>query len=887
MFAPAAESDADLLTAAVGEAARLLDCDGAMIYLYDEVSGELRFAYDAGITSEDARRMLQDLRLPIGRGLYGTSIERRELTFTNDYAADARFSHHPVADQIVAAAKMRSMAAAPMFADEQPLGVLGAFCYRPHGFNDQQLTVLRSLADHAAAAIDNRRLLRELRSSEERFRDQAAELARTLTARQALDDIARRIVDVPDSAEVLQEVVDVASGLLGSDGAHLTLMNDDKTILVPMVMAGQTEPSVRSWLRSQRFPVGGGINGLSAQLGEVIWTRDYRADPRWPHDPEDDSPDRLELGAVAVAPLKGPGADVIGTLAITYRAPRDIDPRDVALLEELSRQASIAARNSKLYADLRERTETLNRMVEARQTLSEIAVQISSIRDPHAVVQRTMDEAVRLLHADAALVNMLSEDGTHLEPATAFSAPHYTHEDATYELAAGVSGRAIAEQRVMKTGNYLEDKSLKHTPELDELVRSRNLKSVMAAPLIGPDGPIGTLTVDSKSVDAFTDDDAALLGALAAQAATAIANAGLYEQLEQSERRYRHLVDHSPDLVWAVDVEGRMTYVGDAIARMTGYEPARVLGRYWVSLLMPESMSDAEAAWRAIRQRPDEEQRFRVLLPLEAGGSMPAEINMIGNVVDREFAGANGSLRDITERERLEEDLRRRSAELAANEERASLARELHDSVTQALFSMGLTLRTIELLLDRDPAAARAKFDELRELQNDALAEMRTLIFELRPRGLEIDGLTQALRNHAAAVSGRTGLTIGVDSTLDERLSLDTEQALYRIAQEALHNVVKHANAKSARVILKRNGDEVELAVEDDGAGFDLTRVSGTKLGLIAMRQRAERLGGRMEVHSREGRGTRVTITLPDDGSQLPAADASIDTTADAAAAGT
>ena len=236
---------------------------------------------------------------------------------------------------------------------------------------------------------------------------------------------------------------------------------------------------------------------------------------------------------------------------------------------------------------------------------------------------------------------------------------------------------------------------------------------------------------------------------------------------------------------------------------------------------------------------------------------------MIGSVIDGEFVGANGSLRDVTERERLEEDLRRRSSELAANEERASLARELHDSVTQALFSMGLTLRTIELLLDRDPQAARSKFDELRELQNDALAEMRTLIFELRPRGLEIDGLTQALRNHASAVSGRTGLAISVDSTLDDRLPIDTEQALYRIAQEALHNVVKHANAESARVLLKRSGLDVELAVEDDGAGFDPTLVSGTKLGLIAMRQRAERLGGRMEVHSREGRGTRLTIMLP------------------------
>jgi signal transduction histidine kinase len=194
--------------------------------------------------------------------------------------------------------------------------------------------------------------------------------------------------------------------------------------------------------------------------------------------------------------------------------------------------------------------------------------------------------------------------------------------------------------------------------------------------------------------------------------------------------------------------------------------------------------------------------------------------------------------------------------------------------VTQALFSMGLTLRTIELLFDRDAEAARTKFAELRELQNDALAEMRTLIFELRPRGLETDGLAQALRNHATAVAGRTGLAITVDTDLETRLPLDTEEALYRIGQEALHNVVKHANATSAHLSLKRDGGEIQLSVSDDGTGFDPAMVSGTKLGLIAMRQRAERLGGRIKISSEPGAGTRVTVTMPvETGQTSPAVD--------------
>ena len=220
-------------------------------------------------------------------------------------------------------------------------------------------------------------------------------------------------------------------------------------------------------------------------------------------------------------------------------------------------------------------------------------------------------------------------------------------------------------------------------------------------------------------------------------------------------------------------------------------------------------------------------------------------------------------MRDISERERLEGDLRSQAAELAASQERAHLARELHDSVTQALFSMGLTLRTLELLLATDPEAANEKVAELRELQKDALAEMRTLIFELRPSSLESDGLVQALRTHATAVQRRTGLAIVVDAEPIDRLPLSTEEALYRIGQEALHNVVKHANASHATIRIVREGDRVRLSVTDDGAGFDPDRVPRGHLGLIGMRQRVDLVGGELRVESRPGHGTVVEASVP------------------------
>jgi len=857
------DDDDQLLTAVVGEAARLLDSDGGMIYMLNESGDELHFAYDAGVIDPEAHRMLRDLTLLPGSGIFGSALARRELFWTNDYQNDRSFVHHPVADEVAAKGNMRSMAAAPMFANDQPLGVLGAFSSRTNAFSEQQLALLRALADHAGGAIANRRLLAELRDSEELLRVQTAELERSLEAQRAIDEISRRIVDYADSAEVLQQVVDVAAQLLGSDGAHLTLIDDDGRTLIPMVMAGLTEPAVRGWLRSQRFPIGGGINGLAAATGEVVWTEDYRHDPRIPHEPDDDSALRLGLGAAIVAPLRAPGGEIAGTLAITYREPRSIDEGDVALLDELSRQASIAASNARLYAELRERTAAQTRVVEAQRALSGIAVQIASIRDPQIALQRTVDEAVRLLRGDVAMINPLAEDGLRLRRPIAIAPAGEPFPEVTYDPGVGMSGLAIAERRVVRTDDYVRDPRLTHSGALDGYVGGRGIHSVITAPLVGGHELIGTVSVLSERRSAFDDDDAQLLGALAAQAATAIVNTRLYEQLGRSEARYRHLVEHSPDLVWEADGEGMLTYLGETLQRLTGFTPQELHGRHWTSLLAADSLEAAEAAWREMAEQPDSELQVRVRAVTSTGGVMAAEINMVGTITDGRFDGAHGSLRDISERERLEHDLRLRSVELAANEERAKLARELHDSVTQALFSMGLTLRTYEMLAERDPEAARAKLAELRQLQADALAEMRTLIFELRPHGLETDGLEQALRNHAAAVAGRTGLAIAVDVRLDERLDPDTEEALYRIAQEALHNVVKHANAESAHVRMAATESEVRLSVEDDGSGFDPAAASAGKLGLVGMRQRAEQLRGRLTVARRPGGGTQVSVVVP------------------------
>ena len=150
--------------------------------------------------------------------------------------------------------------------------------------------------------------------------------------------------------------------------------------------------------------------------------------------------------------------------------------------------------------------------------------------------------------------------------------------------------------------------------------------------------------------------------------------------------------------------------------------------------------------------------------------------------------------------------------------------------MTQALFSMTLVSRSVELLLDRDADAARTQLAQLRDLQREALAEMRALIFELRPGNLEQDGLTRALRTHTAALQGRIGLPIVVESTLDERLPLPIEEVLYRIAQEALHNVVKHAGARQVRLEVGRIASGVRLRIDRRRQGLRSRRASPTAI---------------------------------------------------------
>jgi signal transduction histidine kinase len=216
--------------------------------------------------------------------------------------------------------------------------------------------------------------------------------------------------------------------------------------------------------------------------------------------------------------------------------------------------------------------------------------------------------------------------------------------------------------------------------------------------------------------------------------------------------------------------------------------------------------------------------------------------------------------------------------ELAVVEERNRLARDLHDAVTQTLFSASLIAETLPDLWSSDQGEGRQLLAELRQLNRGALAEMRTLLLELRPATLTEASLGDLLRQLGEAVTGRTGVPVDVAVDCRHRLPSEVHVALYRIAQEALNNVVKHARADSVTVRLRCISDSpplqsepadevsVELCISDDGCGFDLDNVPSNHLGLGIMHERAQDIGALLEIESEPDRGTQVTVVWALDG---------------------
>ena len=534
------------------------------------------------------------------------------------------------------------------------------------------------------------------------------------------------------------------------------------------------------------------------------------------------------------------------------------------------------------------------------RALVETGVAITSELSLDALLQRLVEAAAELTDARYAALGVIDGSGSELERFLTTGIDAETQATiGELPRGRGILGLLIREATPLRLHNLGDDpRSVGFPPNHPPM------GTFLGVPIHLRGVAYGNLYLTEKAGgEDFTAEDQDLVGLLASQAAVAIENARLYEaatgwskQLESLNevgnalatetdldrlldlvaRRLRELLDArlvtvllpsgADELRFTAVAGDRVELAGATITRSTS-KTGRVLER-GQSERVDSVLDDPEVDHEAMRLIG---ARTGLWVPLLVRG------RAIGVLAAHDKVGANARFTDsdlrLTETfaaraalavdlsERIARDSLRRVVE-AQELERRRLARELHDETGQALTSILLGLKALEERID-DPSS-RAATAELRELVVSTLQDVRRLAVELRPSALDDFGLVAALERLTASFSEQTGIAVDFQTALaDERLPEEVETALYRIVQESLTNVVKHARARRVSILLARKNSAVKAVVEDDGQGFDPAEQADDGFGLVGMRERLALLGGRLEIESGRGGGTTVAAEVP------------------------
>ena len=534
------------------------------------------------------------------------------------------------------------------------------------------------------------------------------------------------------------------------------------------------------------------------------------------------------------------------------------------------------------------------------RALVETGVAITSELSLDALLQRLVDAASELTGARYAALGVIDRSGSELERFLTTGIDAETHA-AIGELprGRGILGVLIREDAPLRLHNLGDDpRSVGFPPNHPPM------GTFLGVPVHLRGVAYGNLYLTEKAGgEDFTDDDQELVELLASQAAVAIENARLYEAATAWSKQLESLNEVGNALATETDLHRLLDLVARRLRELLGARLVTVLlpsgddklrfaavagdrGELTGATITRSTSKSGRVLERRQSERvdsvlddPDVDHEAMRLIGASTGLWVPLLVRgrAIGVLAAHDKLGADVRFTDTDLRlaetfaaraalavdlsERIARDSLRRVVE-GQELERRRLARELHDETGQALTSILLGLKALEERSE-DPAS-RAATQELRELVVSTLQDVRRLAVELRPSALDDFGLVAALERLAASFAEQTGISVDFQTALaDERLPEEVETALYRIVQESLTNVVKHAQARRVSILLARNDGAVKAVVEDDGQGFDPAKQTDGGYGLMGMRERLALLGGRLEVESGHDGGTTIAAEVP------------------------
>ena len=538
------------------------------------------------------------------------------------------------------------------------------------------------------------------------------------------------------------------------------------------------------------------------------------------------------------------------------------------------------------------------------RVLVEAGIALSSELTLDALLQQLVETAAELTRARYAALGVIDQAGSGLERFLTTGIDDETRARiGDLPRGRGILGVLIREARPLRLDSIADDPRSVGFP-----ANHPPMRSFLGVPVLLRGVAYGNLYLTEKEDGgSFTEEDQELIQLLAAQAAVAIENTRLYETsmrwlrhleslneigealagelelgplLDLVARRLRSLIAARLVLIALPDASGNMLRI--AAADGEGSDDYGLVG---MELELGESKTGRvlqrgrSERIDSVLEDPEIDQQAARRMGVTSALYVPliVEGKAIGVAVAHDKLGPTSSFHDddlrlaesLATRAALAVDLSQRVSRDAVRRvveaqelERAHLARELHDETGQALTSILLGLKSLEERVEGEEG--RDAVAELRELVVSTLQDVRRLAVELRPAALDDFGLVPALERLRDTVAEKSGLAIDVHSTLDDRrLPTEVETMLYRMVQEALTNVVKHADASRVIVTLARSGDDVVLVVHDNGAGFDVVTARDGGLGLAGMRERVALLGGRLTIEASEGAGTMLKAEVP------------------------
>jgi len=344
------------------------------------------------------------------------------------------------------------------------------------------------------------------------------------------------------------------------------------------------------------------------------------------------------------------------------------------------------------------------------------------------------------------------------------------------------------------------------------------------------------------------------------------------EALRKSEQRFRNITEQITDVIFMTNKRGHITYISPPARSVFGYSQEEMISMPFVRFLAKSEVSRAMTEFNLSMRSGQKAENLTFLMKHKDGSTFTGELTTNAFYENDMVTGIIGVIRNITERLQADEEIRKSKKlleelhkhlnEIRENE-RALISREIHDQIGQSLTALKLDLNWMHKYINTNPEA-EAKLEGMIELVSNTIKDVQRISSDLRPGILDDLGLAAAIEWYCDEFEKRTGIKCRLK--LDDSIFGESQKNLvfFRVLQEALTNVIRHANASSVNIILHHSKQGTTMTIQDNGIGIYTGKVeSGKPLGLIGMRERVRQFGGKVDISSKKGQGTKLTIFIP------------------------